>query len=124
VHQWLHSFGNASENTQGSFYFVERNLKLRATAKKLFPTAPKDFLKFEDQTDRKQSLIDLLDESSPSGFSIYEGYYPICWRGLTTLLGVSNCLLQTVQSTPKARNRPCAKRPCKIGHASKLFVVS
>jgi len=79
-----------------------------------------DFLKFNDQCDRKQSVIDLLDPCSPSGFSIVEGYYPICWKGLTTLFGVSNCLLQTVQQTPNARHRPTAKRPSRIGIASAL----
>ena len=82
-----------------------------------------DFLNFSDQTDRKQSLIDLLDTSSPSGFSIYQSYYPICWKGLNTFLGVSTCLLQTVQSTPAAKNRPCAKRPSRIGIASELKII-
>jgi hypothetical protein len=36
---------------------------------KLFSFATKEFLQFGDQTDRKQSVIDFLDKSSPSGFS-------------------------------------------------------
>jgi hypothetical protein len=63
----------------------------------------------------------LLDASSPSGFAIHFGFYPICWKGLTTLLGVSNCLLQTVQQTPNARNGPTARRPSRIGVASEFI---
>jgi len=44
-----------------SIVIVREQLKLRS-----FVT--KEFLQFGDQTDRKQSLIDLLDESSTPGF--------------------------------------------------------
>ena len=103
-----------------------RSLATICTASKLtyvivFVMLSQDFLTFNDQCDRKQSLIDLLDEDSPSGFSILKGLYPICWRGLTTLLGVSNCLLQTVQQTPNARHRPFPGRPSRLGIASECL---
>ena len=56
------------------------------------------------QVTRKRYIIEnFLDPMSRSGFSLCHGHFPICWRGLTYLLGVSTTLLQTVAQTTKAR---------------------
>ena len=83
-----------------------------------------DFLCFNDQCDRKQSLLNMRDSNSRSGFSIVEGLYPICWKGLHSLLGVSTALLQSVQGTPHAKAGPVARRPSRVGLPSKSFSLN
>lgn len=63
------------------------------------------------QVTRKWCIIEnFLDPMSHSGFSLYHGHFPIFWRGLIYLLGVSTTLLQTVAQTTKARYK-CTTAP-------------
>ena len=56
-----------------------------------------------NQVDRKRAIQGFTDANSPTKFSICHGQYPVCWRGLSYLTGVSCTLLACVVGTPKAR---------------------
>jgi hypothetical protein len=55
------------------------------------------------QVERKRGILEMLDPSSLSCFSVALGAFPICWKGLCFTTGVSTTLLQSVTASPKAR---------------------
>ena len=59
------------------------------------------------QVARKELLITLRDPSSSTSFSVQCQQFPICWKGLQHLLGVSPTLLQAVVGSPNARYSLC-----------------
>ena len=48
-------------------------------------------------------IMEYLDAMLDSGFSLCHGQYPICWRGMSYVFGVSTRLLQSICQTAKAR---------------------
>ena len=45
-----------------------------------------------------------------SGFSLASGVFPICWKGLNSLLGCSTDLLNSCAQAPRAKTPPTTVR--------------
>ena len=60
---------------------------------------------------------------SRSGYSLAGGVFPICWKGLTSLLGCSTDLLNSCVQGPRAKNTTnnCAARSSRNLHIPFAF---
>lgn len=60
------------------------------------------FIIADGQVGRKYALRELVDEESPTHWSLLDGAYCICWAAVTILTGMSYGTLQSVAQTPGA----------------------
>ena len=62
-----------------------------------------DFTKLETQVQQKAAIVGTREVSSKTSFALAYGTFPICWKGLCYITGVSSTLLQSVVGSPGAR---------------------
>lgn len=60
-----------------------------------------------DAAARKTAIHEYKSLTSPSKFAVGCGVYPICWKAITAVTGISPCTLQSVVDAPKKRCLSC-----------------
>jgi hypothetical protein len=61
------------------------------------------FIKHSSREDRKRAIVKLRTATSATSFALAYATYPICWKSLCYITGVSTTLLQSVVGSPSAR---------------------